>query len=335
MKREVMVIGGGVVGCLTAMALTRQGIKVTVVDRGVLGAEASWAGGGILFPLLPWDYSETVNELALAGAAIYPLLAEELITTTGIDPEYTVCGMRVLSHFDAAVAQQWCTTHGVSAEFQDDSLWLPQVAQVRNPRLIQALRQWLEIHGVILKEHTQITTLQTQSNRVRTLQTSEGESLSADRYVITAGAWSKPLLGTYALESDLRPMRGQMLLYKLPIGTLQHILYSDDFYLIPRRDGHILAGSTVEDVGYDKSTTPQAAADLQRKAIRLLPALASCNPIAHWSGLRPGSPDNKPIIAKHPVLENLWLNTGHFRYGVTMATASAQMLLQQMLASSG
>jgi len=335
MMRDVMIIGGGVVGCLTAMALTRQGNKVTVIDRGVLGAEASWAGGGILFPLLPWDYSEPVNKLALAGAALYPALAEELIASTGIDPEYTICGMRVLPHFDAAVAQQWCTAHGISAEIQNEELWLPQVAQVRNPRLIQALRQWLNIHGVVLKEHTEITALQTQADRVHTLQTSEGEKLSAGQYVITAGAWSKPLLGTYALESDLRPMRGQMLLYKLPSGTLQHILYGDDFYLIPRRDGHILAGSTVEDVGYDKSTSPQAAADLKRKAIGLLPALANCNPLAHWSGLRPGSPDNIPIIAKHPALENLWLNTGHFRYGVTMATASAQILVQEMQAVSG
>jgi glycine oxidase len=300
----------------------------------VLGAEASWAGGGILFPLLPWQYSEPVNKLALAGAALYPALAEELIAASGIDPEYTVCGMRVLPHFDMAVAQQWCTAHGIRAEFQGEALWLPQVSQVRNPRLIQALRQWLVMHGVVLKEHTEITALHTQADRVHTLQTSDGEKLSACEYVITAGAWSKPLLGAFALESDLRPMRGQMLLYKLPIGTLQHILYSDDFYLIPRRDGHILAGSTVEDVGYDKSTTPQAAADLQRKAIRLLPALASGNPLAHWSGLRPGSQDNIPIIAKHPTLGNVWLNTGHFRYGVTMATASAQMLVQQMQAPS-
>jgi glycine oxidase len=330
MIRDVVIIGGGVVGCLAAMELTKQGIKVTVVDRGALGAEASWAGGGILFPLLPWQYSEPVNDLALAGVALYPALAEELIATTGIDPEYTVCGMCVLPHFDAVAAQRWCAANGVSAEFQGGSLWLPQVAQVRNPRLMQALRKWLELHGVTLKEHTEITALQTQADRVLALQTSNGEKLSADQYVVTAGAWSKPLLGSYAIELDLKPMRGQMLLYKLPAGTLQHILYCEDFYLIPRRDGHILAGSTVEDVGYDKSTTPQVAADLHNKAVRLLPALAAAIPVTHWSGLRPGSPDNIPVIAKHPALENLWLNTGHFRYGVTMATASAQILIQKM-----
>jgi glycine oxidase len=315
------------------MVLTKEGIKVTVIDRSTLGAEASWAGGGILFPLLPWHYSEPVNKLALAGAELYPALAEELIATTGIDPEYTVSGMRVSPHFDAVAARQWCAANEISAEFQGDTLWLPQVAQVRNPRLMQALRKWLELHGVELKEHTEITALNTQAAHVNALQTDTGEKLSADQYVITAGAWSKPLLGGYALEADLRPMRGQMLLYKLPVGTLQHILYCDDFYLIPRRDGHILAGSTVEDVGYDKSTTPQVAADLHHKAVRLLPALVNETALTHWSGLRPGSPDNIPVIARHPALENLWLNTGHFRYGVTMATASARILMAKMGAS--
>jgi glycine oxidase len=328
--RDVIVVGGGVVGCLTAMVLTKQGIKVTVVDRGSLGAEASWAGGGILFPLLPWHYSEAVNELALAGAALYPELAEDLISSTGIDPEYTVSGMRALPHFDAAVALQWCATNAINVEAEGEALWLPDVAQVRNPRLMQALRQWLEMHGVALQEHTEITTLHTQEDRICALRTKNGEKLEADQYVITAGAWSKPLLGAYALDLDLKPMRGQMLLYKLPAGALQHILYCDDFYLIPRRDGHVLAGSTVEDVGYDKSTTPQVAIDLHNKAIKLLPALAGEKILAHWSGLRPGTPDNIPFIARHAALENLWLNTGHFRYGVTMATSSAQMLAQKM-----
>jgi glycine oxidase len=144
--------------------------------------------------------------------------------------------------------------------------------------------------------------------------------------VLTAGAWSGELLGKKTLGIPVKPMRGQMLLYQLPPGTLQHLLYHDDFYLIPRCDGHILAGSTVEDVGFDKSTTPQAAADLHRKAAGLLPQLADATVIKHWSGLRPGSPDNVPIIAGHPDFDNLYLNTGHFRYGVTMAPASAEIL---------
>jgi glycine oxidase len=331
MMRDVMIVGGGLVGCLTAMRLTKQGIKVTLVDRGTLGAESSWAGGGILFPLLPWNYSETVNQLALAGATLYPALAEELISDTGIDPEYIVSGMRVLPNFDRVDAQRWCEISGIDAEFQDGTLWLPQIAQVRNPRLIKALRRWLELHGVALQEGIEIASLMVRADYISALQTMNGERLQADQYVFTAGAWSKQLLGAYKLDIEIKPMRGQMLLYKLPANTLQNILYCEDFYLIPRRDGHILAGSTVEDVGFDKSITAQAAADLHHKAVKLLPALANETPVNHWSGLRPGSPDNIPVIARHPALENLWLNTGHFRYGVTMAPASANILLRQML----
>lgn len=319
------------VGCLTAMALTKQGCKVTVLDRGVLGAEASWAGGGILFPLLPWHYSEEVNKLALAGAALYPGLVQELIDITGIDPEFTVSGMRVLPDFDRVIAQRWCQAHEINLELHGDQLWLPQVAQVRNPRLIKAVRSWLEINAVELREGTEIVGLKVHGDQISALQTKAGELLQADQYVVTAGAWSKQVLGPYALDIELKPMRGQMLLFKLAPGLLQEILYHEDFYLIPRKDGHILAGSTIEDVGYDKSTTPQAAADLYHKAVKLLPALTNAVPVKHWSGLRPGSPDNIPLIARHPALKNLWLNTGHFRYGVTMAPASADLLVNNML----
>lgn len=327
---DILIIGAGVVGCLTAMELTRRGAGVTLVERGDLGGEASWAGGGILFPLLPWRYGEAVNRLALAGAASYPMLAEELHSATGIDPEYIVSGMRALPDFGGEAALQWCAGHGMMAEMQAGELWLPQVAQVRNPYLMLALRRWLENNGVQLREHTAVSGLEVIGNRVASVQTSAG-ALNADHIVVTAGAWSRPLLGEYALALDLKPMRGQMLLYRQPVGALQQIYFHNDFYLIPRRDGHILAGSTVEDVGFDKSITVETAFELHRKAGALLPALRDQQPIRHWSGLRPGSPDNIPVIGRHPALENLWLNTGHFRYGVTMAPVSAGILVNLIL----
>jgi glycine oxidase len=124
-----------------------------------------------------------------------------------------------------------------------------------------------------------------------------------------------------------------MLLYKLESQAFSEILYREDFYLIPRRDGHVLAGSTVEDVGFDKSATAEVAETLARKAVELMPLLKEASLMRHWSGLRPGSPENIPLIGRHPEVENLYLNTGHFRYGVTMAPASAGQLLQQVSAS--
>jgi glycine oxidase len=327
MKSSVTIIGAGAVGCLSALAFAKQGWQVTLVDQGVLGGEASWAGGGILFPLLPWDYSEPVNQLALAGAAQYRGLCEELLETTGIDPEYQVCGMRVLPDYDGETAMTWCQAHGVPAEIQDGILWLPQVAQVRNPRLMAALRARLQALGVVLREHTELLPLETRDSHLRTWPARNGTNFESDAFVLTAGAWSQQLMGKHAMPAPVKPMRGQMLLYKLETDALSTILYRDDFYLIPRRDGHVLAGSTVEDVGFDKSTTEEAARNLARKAGELLPELANTPPIRHWSGLRPGSPDNVPVICQHPNFDNLYLNTGHFRYGVTMAPASAELLM--------
>jgi len=326
MKPSITIIGAGAVGCLTALVFAKKDWQVTLVDQGVLGGEASWAGGGILFPLLPWNYTEPVNQLALAGAARYRELCEELFEATGIDPQYQACGMRVLPEFDGETALAWCQAHGLTAEIQGDSLWLPQVAQVRNPRLMAALRARLESLGVTIHEHTELLRLQSATATVQSWQSSQGIRFESDAYVVTAGAWSHNLLGEHAQPVPVKPMRGQMLLYRLEAGALSTILYRNDFYLIPRRDGHILAGSTVEDVGFDKSTTPEAASELAAKAHALLPQLKDASVIRHWSGLRPGSPDNLPVIARHPHFDNLYLNTGHFRYGVTMAPASAEIL---------
>ncbi|TSA48934.1 MAG: glycine oxidase ThiO [Nitrosomonadales bacterium] len=332
MKSEVLIVGAGAVGCLTAMTLAQRGLQVTLVERGALGAESSWAGGGILFPLLPWNYGEPVNRLALAGAARYPQLAEQLCADTGIDPEYRPCGMQVLPSFECDKALAWCAQHDVVAQLDESqSLWLPQVAQVRNPRLLQALRAWLDGHGVALREGVEMTPVAGKTRQLGAWRSTAGELFEAGHYVITAGAWSRQLLGEHALRLDVRPMRGQMLLYRIPPERLPHLVYHEDFYLIPRADGHVLAGSTVEDVGFDKSTTPAAMAELQRKAAAILPELAGMQPIKQWSGLRPGSPDNVPVIARHPQFDNLWLNAGHFRYGVTMAPASAEILAGLML----
>jgi glycine oxidase len=314
------------VGCFSALALAERGWRVTLIDQGRLGNESSWAGGGILFPLLPWKYTEPVNRLALAGAASYATLADQLRETTGIDPQYQRHGMQVLPALDLETALAWCGTNGVAAEADTNGLWLPEVAQARNPRLMQALRAMLEIRGVSIIEHTQLAPLADDAVRITQWHDTEGRVWAADAYVLTAGAWSRQLLGTHALSLTIKPMRGQMLLYQLPPETLPHMLYHQDFYLIPRKDGHILAGSTVEDVGFDKATTPEAACELAAKAAYLLPQLADAPVLKHWSGLRPGSSDNIPVIDRHPDFDNLYLNTGHFRYGVTMAPAGAEIL---------
>lgn len=331
MNKHVLIIGGGIMGCMTAFELVQRGYRVTVVERNQIASqtsgESSWAGAGIVFPLLPWMYGDAVNRLALAGADLYPQLCLQLCRETGINPECIKSGMLVKPSFDKASALAWCAGYHVAVEQRAGNLLLPDVLQVRNPRLLQALKQWLIQHDVTLRERTELAPIK-ESQPINAWQTIDGDMLEADLFVVTSGAWSYELLKETALKLSIKPMRGQILLYQLnsPEQNPQHIIYREGFYLVPRSDGYLLAGSTLEDVGFDAGTTEDVKRELQAKAEAIMPVLKDAFVIRHWSGLRPGTPDNVPTIAEHPAIKNLYLNTGHFRYGVTMAPSSAKIL---------
>jgi glycine oxidase len=340
MSKHIIIIGGGIVGCMTAMELRKRGHRVTIVERNQIASqtsgESSWAGGGIIFPLLPWQYSGAVNALTLSGAASYRTITQQLLHDTGIDANFAQSGFLLLPKFDLNTAVNWCTQHGLVAQLVkasnygvqslsgEDALWLPEVCQIRPPYLMQAMRSWLEQNEVTMLEQTQLVPLQ-QVKALHSWQTTTGETLVADQFVVTSGAWSFELLKDTTAKLNIKPMRGQILLYK-PEHNLQQMVYREGFYMIPRLDGYLLAGSSLEDVGFDSSVTESVRAELQAKAEAIMPALKSQPVIKHWSGLRPGTPENLPTISAHPGIQNLYLNTGHFRYGLTMAPASARMI---------
>jgi glycine oxidase len=329
LQKNTIIIGAGALGLATAEALLLQGDVVTILERGAVGQESSWAGGGILSPLCPWDYSDAVTRLALRGVALFGDWAGDLFSATGIDPEYQRCGMLVLPPFDLRVAKQWCASQGVEVEQRADALFLPQVAQARNPRLLQSLRARVEQLGGRIVEQCGVEQIVAEAGQVKHLATTQGD-FSADTYIVTAGAWSKKLLGGHALLLDVKPIRGQMLLFKFDTPPLPHIVLQNGLYLIPRRDGHLLVGSTLEDVGFDKSTTDEARTMLLQRAAALWPALREMTVVKHWAGLRPASPGNIPTIGRHAKLQNLYINSGHFRYGVTMAPASVEVLMNEL-----
>ena len=341
MQTDFLIVGGGVVGLASAQALLQAGYHVTLVERGTAGREASWAGGGILSPLCSWDYREPVTRLAHRGMARFGEAAGMLHYATGIDPEYQRSGMLLLPPYQQQLATQWCAQHQVALQTVDiadhlpgelqgqrgDGLLLPEVAQVRNPRLMQALVKHVEILGGVILEQHEVQQFEIAADRVVALQTTRGR-LAADNYIVAAGAWSKALLGEHALAMDIRPIRGQILLFKFATPPFRQILLNQSLYLIPRRDGHVLVGSTLEDVGFDKSATIEARDNLLGRVRAIFPDWPE--PVQHWAGFRPGSPDNIPTIGRHPRLSNLYANSGHFRYGVTMSFASAELLLNDI-----
>lgn len=342
MSGHTLVVGAGVSGLGGALRLLQYGHRVTVLERGAVGGESSWAGGGILSPLLPWDYTEPVSALALRSMAGYADWVAEIEAISGRDAEFWRCGMLALEVADQEQALAWCATHGMTAEgggpqtvalpsrvSGQNPVWLPEVAQVRNPRLVAALRAAVVQLGGVIREHCPATGVLTQGGRVTAVRTA-AETFPADNVVLATGAWSGLGLAGLAPTPNIRPIRGQMLLFKLAPGVLDTILYRNGLYLIPRRDGHVLVGSTLEDVGFDKSTDAATRQRLYSDAAELLPALTAAQPVQHWAGLRPGSPDNIPIIDRHPDFDNVFVNTGHYRYGVTMAPASAELLADVM-----
>lgn len=339
---DSIIIGGGIIGLATALELACAGQRVRLIERDLVGRESSWAGGGLLFPLLPWEYREPVTRLTAFSESLFRPWTEALAAATGIDPEFERCGMLVLPPFDPTAATDWCRVHDYPAEQIAaasrlpwipgalPALWLPAVSQVRNPHLLKALRASAKAHGVVIEEQAEVTGWESSGHRIHAVATRRGE-FSADFYVICAGAWSRPVLGEFGAELPIEPVRGQMLLFGVEPGALPCIVVRDGTYLIPRRDGHVLAGSTLEYAGYDKSVTTEARDDLLTRARSMWPELDSGRLIRQWAGLRPGSPDNIPTIARHPGLENLYLNSGHFRYGVTMAPGSALLMANLIL----
>lgn len=347
MKRtaDCLVIGGGIIGMLTARELAAAGREVMIVDKGHLGGESTWAGGGILSPLYPWRYPAPVTALASWGQRHYPSLIDTLRETTGIDPQWEPSGLLILDTDEAAEALQWARAHGRGlvqidrAKLQrlepglgpraERALWMPQVAHVRNPRLIKALRRALVVMGVRLCEGVSVNKLLCVGDRARGARTSAG-CISAPQVVVAGGAWSASLVTGLGLETGIEPVRGQMLLFAARPGVVRRIVMQDGCYLIPRRDGHVLAGSTVEYVGFDKSVTRAARLSLHEAALNLVPALGGFPVEAHWAGLRPGNRDGLPLIGAVPGMEGLYINSGHFRNGVVLGPGSARMLAQIM-----
>ncbi|MFK0034663.1 glycine oxidase ThiO [Pseudomonas monteilii] len=341
MSKQVVVVGGGVIGLLTAFNLAAKVGQVVVCDQGEVGRESSWAGGGIVSPLYPWRYSPAVTALAHWSQDFYPQLGERLFASTGVDPEVHTTGLYWLDLDDEAEALAWAEREqrplsavDISAAYDavpvlgpgfKRGIYMAGVANVRNPRLVKSLKAaLLALPNVTLREHCQITGFVQQDGRVTGVQTADGV-LAADEVVLSAGAWSGDLLRTVGLELPVEPVKGQMILFKCGEDFLPSMVLAKGRYAIPRRDGHILVGSTLEHAGYDKTPTGDALESLKASAVELLPELEGATVVGHWAGLRPGSPEGIPYIGPVPGYAGLWLNCGHYRNGLVLAPASCQL----------
>jgi len=343
---DCILIGGGLMGMLTARYLHEAGARVLLLERGRLGGEASWASGGILSPLYPWRYPPAVNRMAAVSQSMYPQLAETLTAETGIDPQWIQSGMLVPDADERPDAMRWQAGQDLLVTALDrqeihacepalapafeQGLWLPDIAQIRSPRLVKALRSSLSMRGIDYREGVEVLRLRVRGGELTGVETSSG-AINAARVLITAGAWSATLIPPAFAPVAVQPVRGQIIVLNAPPGMVRRIVLCHGDYLIPRKDGRVLVGSTLEESEFDKSTTAAAREELLAKATAWVPALRKYPVEYHWSGLRPGSPAGIPYVGEHPELSGLFFNTGHFRCGLALGPASARLASDLML----
>jgi glycine oxidase len=344
-KQDVIVVGAGVVGLLTARELARAGFSVTVVERGLTGREASRAAAGILSTLFPWRSPKPLALLSRWSQSSYAMLADDVRRASGIDPEWTPSGLLCFDLQERDAAQAWAQTTGRAIDFLEahevrrqepaladharPAIFLPGIAHLHISRFLRALREAMLNEGIPIKEETAVLGLVEKGGRIQGVRTDNGE-LHAEHVVIAAGAWSNGLAETLGIRIPVEPVRGQMIQFRGPPGLLGRVLCEGEHYLLARRGGEILVGSTREHVGFDKDITAEAREELTKVAQDLLPVLKGAAPSRQWSGIRPGSPEGVPYIGAHPKFAGLWFNTGHYANGVTLAPGSARLLSDLM-----
>ncbi len=342
---DILIIGGGIIGLLTARELAASGADVTLVEMGDTGQQASWAGGGILSPLYPWRYAGSVTALAGWSQQVYPELCTELFEETGIDPEYNRSGLLILDPEEHETALAWAETEQAALQVIDreaiqtkepglqtsvpNALWFSEVGQIRNPRLTKALRIAIE-KRIDIREQEEVLELRTENGRITGVRTTAGQ-IDTQRVIVCTGAWTAQLLEKLGRKPDIRPVRGQMILFYAKPGQIHHLTLFRERYVIPRKDGRVLIGSTLEEAGFEKHTTAEAKEDLYRIAIDLFPLLKRTPIEDHWAGLRPASPSGIPYIGPYPGIDGLFVNAGHFRNGLVTGPASARLLADLVL----
>jgi len=349
---RVIVIGGGIIGCLTACFLKQRGADVVVLERGKAGQEASWAGAGILCPIHPWLYPDSFSHLMDASLAMYPAFREQIEADTGMSIEWRKSGLLVpffnddkRDHWQPALA--WSKRFNWNIEQLDNaqtrqleptlspnvtkSLLWPEVAQLRNPRLLQAVRVWMQKLGVELHENTEVTSLLSKQGAVTGVQCADGKEFSAEKVLLASGSWSGELAEQLGFTLPIKPVKGQIVLLKGQKGLMKSIVKHDDAYFVPRADGRVLVGASMEFVGFERGNTEQVTNQLMASMRNIAPGLKDLEVEHQWMGFRPGSPDGMPYLGSVPSVQGLWVASGHYRNGVALAPITAEIMSRKML----
>jgi len=335
---DVIVIGGGIIGLSLSIALHKRGLRVLVVERGEPGREASHAAAGMLADCT-LETPAALQTLATASARMYPELVQELQDESGVNVDLRDDGTLLLGPPEQVCEQSdFRSAHPLPAPLAElepaldvekiPANYLPAVylkERSVDPRaLVAAALKAAKHHGVDISSGTTVTDVLLSDGRVAGIST-DRTHYSAACVVNCAGAWA----GSFSTHRfPTRPVKGQMLAVACARhNVLRHVIRAPEVYLVPRSDGRILIGSTLEEAGFDKRTDADTIHRLHQAAIRLVPALEQARVLEAWAGLRPGTPDALPILGATGT-PGYFVATGHFRDGILLTPVTAHVMAQ-------
>lgn len=353
---DVVVVGAGIIGLAIAyeLKLRNQKLKILVLDRNSAGKEASWASAGMLEPQLNIK-AENGGEglqrnffnLCVESQFIFEEYLRRVEWMSKQESEYRKEGILYLvpPGEKADKKMTWLAGLGIRTNYWDQeeterhepalaegytAIHLPDNHQVDNRKLVQALLSACAQMKIEILEHSEVTDFSVVNDAVSVVHTHTGE-FSAAHYVITAGSWSSQFPALHGVLPEIQPMRGQIHSMQMPNPQfVRHAGHFDDLYYVPRNDGRILIGSTVEDAGFNKSVSKEVVDDFVKKLETVIPNSVYFKSLESWSGLRPASSDRYPILGE-TALSNLFIATGHFRNGILLMPITARLMAEVML----
>lgn len=364
-RDDVIVVGGGVIGISIAESLAGEGFRVRVLEAEAVGSGASGAAAGMLAPLSEASSDGPLLRLGLESLARFDSLCSRLKDETGIDPELEASGLMRLARSESAWAAletkrmqlaarqepdewplhpvlEWIDAQTLRSEEPElcdgilGALHSPLECHLRPPLLVRALEASARARGVEVETGVRAMRLRHEGDRIVGVESSAGRR-DAGSVIVAAGPWSPGLFEASSIGGGrlaVEPVRGQILSLGAPLPATQSIIWTEDVYLVPKRDGSWIVGATEERVGFDRRVTAAGIRWLLDRAIAVFPALRDASFGRAWAGLRPVSRDGTPWIGRVPGWKNLYLAAGHGRNGVLLAPITAERIRDDLLGKS-
>jgi glycine oxidase len=350
-RADTLIIGGGVIGCAVAYYLSKEKAHVVVLERGLIGGEASGAAAGMLAPLAEAHGPSPFLDLCLASHRLFPELADTLRAEVDVDVEYAPSGLLRVAFSEGEEAElrshlEWQESLGMGVRWIDGeaarglepqlsprlrgAVYSPLEHQVNPSKLVQGLARAAEARGAVIRQETPVASLLRRGARVTGVHLA-GATLWADNVVLAAGPWTKRLAAALGVRVPVRPVRGQMLALGGGPSPVRHMIWGPRGYMAPKANGFLFVGATVEEVGFRKTTTTRGLSSLRRMANELVPALTHATQVDAWAAFRPGSSDGLPILGAAPGLDGLWVASGHFRNGILLSPITGRLMARSLL----